>query len=206
MKYHVLLNTYPIISPQVSKLTLGLILRELELVLEQGIAGDIAEFGCYSGTTSLFIRRLLDARQEKNRVFYAYDSFTGLPEKTKPDNSALGTQFKAGELAVSKKEFLRNFQKAGLRPPVTHKAWFSDLKPEHLPTTLAFAFLDGDFYQSILDSLALVWPRLATGGVITIDDYQRPELPGVTQAVTEFCQNKPVKLHFEHHTGMIKKL
>ena len=206
MKYLDLVNKYPIMSLQINRASLSLVLRELETVLEQGIAGDIAEFGCYSGTTSLFIRRVLDARQEIGRTFYAYDSFAGLPEKTSADSSTLGTQFKAGELAVSKKEFLRNFQKAGLRPPITHKAWFSDLQSGQLPATLAYAFLDSDFYQSILDSLELVWPRLSRGGVITIDDYQRLELPGVTQAVTEFCRGKAVKLHFEYHTGIMRKL
>ena len=121
MKYLDLVNKYPIISLQINRASLSLVLRELETVLEQGIAGDIAEFGCYSGTTSLFIRRVLDARQETGRTFYAYDSFAGLPEKTSADNSTLGTQFKGGELAVSKKEFRRNFQRAGLRPPITTK-------------------------------------------------------------------------------------
>ena len=56
-----LLAKYSIISDQVDAKELGVLLRELEKVLQSGAAGNIVEFGCYVGTTSLFIRRLLDA-------------------------------------------------------------------------------------------------------------------------------------------------
>ena len=56
-----LLVKYPIISDQVDAKELRVLLRELEKVLRGGAAGNIVEFGCYIGTTSLFIRRLLDA-------------------------------------------------------------------------------------------------------------------------------------------------
>jgi O-methyltransferase len=180
-----LLNKYPLISDQVSKQQVRVILTELEKVLDTAVEGEVVEFGCYIGTTSLFIRRLLDARGD-NREFHVYDSFEGLPPKAAQDDSPAGTQFQAGELGVGKKEFLREFQKAGLRPPVVHKAWFSDLTEEAVPNKIAFAFLDGDFYESIRDSLKLVMPKIQAGGTIIIDDYAREALPGVAKAVHEF--------------------
>jgi O-methyltransferase len=207
MIYKSLLSQYPIISDQIDKPALGVVLRELEKVLGQGIVGEVVEFGCYIGTTSLFIRRLLDELSlAEGRDFYAYDSFAGLPEKATQDNSAAGEEFKAGELAVSKKDFLRSFQKANLKAPITHKSWFNDLKPTQLPEKLAYAFLDGDFYDSILDSLNLVWPLLSPGGVVTIDDYERPALPGVTLATQTFLSGKAKELHSEHGIAIIKKL
>jgi O-methyltransferase len=201
-----LLNRYPIISDQISRPRLGVVLRELEGILDQNVPGDIAEFGCYIGTTSLFIRRLLDIRGTPgSRQFYAYDSFAGLPDKTAPDQSTAGTDFKQGELSVSKRDFLQTFHKANLRPPITRKTWFGQLTAAQLPSTLAFAFLDGDFYQSILDSLRLTWPRLLPGGVITVDDYQREALPGVTIAVRDFFGGVPQGLRYEHNIGIIKK-
>lgn len=198
-----LLDRHPIISNQIDRPALNVVLRELEKVLKAGVPGEVAEFGCYIGTTSLFIRRLLDV-QSSDKQFYAYDSFAGLPPKTIQDASAAGTDFKAGELQVSKKQFLQEFKKAGLQPPVTHKAWFSELKDKQLPAQIAFAFLDGDFYESILTSLELVWPRLARGGTITIDDYQRETLPGVERAVRGFFQGKSVRLHHEHNIAIIE--
>lgn len=207
MNTKTLLSQYPIISDQIGKPALGVVLDELEKVLATDVPGDIAEFGCYIGTASLFIRRLLDTYHESaKREFHVYDSFAGLPDKSAQDQSAAGVDFKAGELTVSKKQFLQEFQKAKLKPPVVHKAWFSDLTDHDLPSHIAFAFLDGDFYESIIDSLRLVWPRLDRGSTITIDDYQRETLPGVERAVRDFFQGKHVSLRYSHNIAIIKKL
>jgi O-methyltransferase len=184
-----LLNKYPLISDQVSKEQVRVILSELEKVLDSGTDGAIVEFGCYIGTTSLFIRRLLDRRGD-SREFHVYDSFEGLPPKVSQDDSPAGTQFQAGELSVSKKDFLHEFQKANLRPPKVHKAWFSDLADTDVPEQISFAFLDGDFYESIRDSLNLVLPKLQPGATIIIDDYAREALPGVAKAVHELLPAK----------------
>ncbi|QQS69945.1 class I SAM-dependent methyltransferase [Candidatus Saccharibacteria bacterium] len=204
-----LITKYPLISEQVSKLQVEVILRELTRVLDAGVEGDIVEFGCYIGTTSLFIRRLLDNQQTasvKGRSFHApefhvYDSFEGLPEKSVWDASPSGEQFTAGELAVSKKQFLREFQKAHLQPPIVHKGWFSSLTEKDVPENISFAFLDGDFYESIHDSLRLVLPRMQKGGVIVVDDYAREALPGAAKAVHEYFQSEHVKA--VHNLGVI---
>jgi hypothetical protein len=70
-----------LISDQVSRDDVALVWRELEAVLDAGVPGAVVEFGCYVGTTSLFIRRLLDERDESGaREFHVYDSFEGLPD------------------------------------------------------------------------------------------------------------------------------
>ncbi len=180
-----IVKKYPIISDQVGADGLHVLLEQLEWVLDQSVPGDIVEFGCYIGTTSLFIRRLLDVQREP-REFHVYDSFEGLPEKSREDESPAGAGFKGGALNVSKKQFIREFQHANLKLPVIHKGWFSNLVAADVPGQIAFAFLDGDFYGSIKDSLKLVLPRMSKGGVIVIDDYAREALPGVARAVEEF--------------------
>jgi O-methyltransferase len=204
MKYQQLIGQYPIISDQIGKPAMSVVLRELESVLGRGIAGDVVELGCYIGTTTLFMRRLLD-EFASGKLLYAYDSFEGLPDKVTQDASGAGEQFQGGELSVSKKQFLREFQKANLQAPITYKAWFKDLRPDQLPQQISFAFLDGDFYESIIDSLRLVWPRLTPSGVITIDDYQRDALPGVEHAVSDFFQGKTMRVHHEHNIAVIRR-
>lgn len=196
-----LLGKYPIISDQISRQGLEVVLGQVEKVLQAAVPGDIVEFGCYIGTTSLFIRRMLD----DGRQFHVYDSFAGLPPKAAQDMTPVGADFKAGELSVSKKQLLAEFHKAGLRPPTVHKGWFSDLTAKDVPEQIAFAFLDGDFYDSILDSLRLVWPRLQPGGVVCIDDYQREALPGVAQAVRDFFQGSPPPIKVAHNIGVMIK-
>jgi len=196
-----MLGTYPIISDQVNQEQLRVILSELEKILGRNVDGAVVEFGCYIGTTSLFIRRILDLHND-NREFHVYDSFEGLPEKSPQDSSSAGEQFKAGELAVSKKQFIREFQKVNLRMPIVHKRWFSDLTPADVPSRVAFAFLDGDFYESIKDSLKLVLPRLAPGATIIIDDYAREALPGAARATDELLP-KHLGVQTIHNLGII---
>jgi O-methyltransferase len=195
-----LLTKYPLISDQVNKDQLAVILSELERVLPR-LDGAVVEFGCYIGTTSLFIRRLLDILHD-DREFHVYDSFEGLPPKTSQDESRAGEQFVAGELAVSKKQFLQEFKKAGLRPPVTQKGWFGELSNADVPGQIAFAFLDGDFYESIRDSLRLVLPRMQQGGVIIVDDYAREALPGAAKAVHECFRQEQIRT--SHNLGIVK--
>jgi O-methyltransferase len=200
-----LLNRHPIISDQIKRPALEVVIGNLEKVLDAGVAGDIVEFGCYIGTTSLFIRRLLDASgQSAARSFHVYDSFEGLPAKVQQDITPVGADFKAGELSVSKKQLFAEFQKARLRTPIIHKGWFKDLGDDDVPSQIAFAFLDGDFYESMIDSLRLVWPRMQPGGIICLDDYKRDALPGVERAARDFFQDKQILVSVAHNIGVIR--
>ncbi|HEU4965918.1 MAG TPA: TylF/MycF/NovP-related O-methyltransferase [Candidatus Saccharimonadales bacterium] len=201
-----LIAKYPVISDQVSKEDIALVLQSLESVLDKQIPGDVVELGCYIGTTSLFIQRLLDEHPNgAGRTFHAYDSFAGLPEKSIADASVAGTSFKAGELTVSKKQFVREFKRAQVRLPIVHKAWFNELSASDIPEHVAFAFLDGDFYDSILSSLKLVWPRMTPGGLVLIDDYGREALPGVERAVRDFFQHRTLPpLRVAHNIAILK--
>jgi O-methyltransferase len=194
---------FPITSDQITHSRLEVMLGNLEKALQKNVDGDVVEFGCYIGTTSLFVRRLLE-RYNSSAAFHVYDSFEGLPEKSVQDNSPVGADFRVGELNVSKKLFLEQFRKAGLRPPVVHKGWFSELSAQDVPDQIAFAFLDGDFYGSIIDSLRLVYPRMQSGGIICIDDCGREALPGVDRAVRDFFQNKQYTLRIAHNIGIIE--
>ena len=168
-------------NDQVDKDETNKILRLAKSVLN--IEGGFVELGCYKGDTSLLLAEVLKGSDKR---LWIYDSFEGLPEKSGADESVLGENFRGGELYVSKREVKERFLRAGLPVPVIKKAWFSDLEDEDLPEQIAFAFLDGDFYESIRDSLRLVTPRMVDGGIMIVHDYTNPALPGVRRAVDEW--------------------
>jgi O-methyltransferase len=184
-----LLSQHPIVSDQVSKAEIRLILQQLETVIKKGVKGAVVEFGCYTGTTSLFVQRLLQAR-DPNRSFHVYDSFEGLPDKSTLDQSVAGDQFITGELRATKSKFVQHFKQAHLPLPTIHKAWFNELLVEDVPQPIALAFLDGDYYESIKTSLKLITPKLSHGAIIIVDDYQSEALPGTAKAVDEWLQNR----------------
>ena len=92
---------------------------------------------------------------------------------------------------------LNNFKK-NLEPPIIHPGWFEETLPNGLPESIAFAHLDGDFYDSIKVSLEYIYPRLSQGAICLIDDYADPDiydgwnhLPGVKVACDEYLADKP---------------
>ncbi|MBQ2638999.1 MAG: TylF/MycF/NovP-related O-methyltransferase [Candidatus Saccharibacteria bacterium] len=169
-------------------------LLEKTLALE----GDIVEFGCYRGDTSVIFERRLEKYRRENpekplKFLWIYDSFEGLPEKTAEDSSAAGDQFKAGELLVTKREVVEKFKKAGLKVPRIRKGFFENLEENDVPEKISFAFLDGDLYQSIKTSLKLVENCMTKDGIIVVHDYNNPELPGSSRAVDEWLKVHPEK-------------
>lgn len=64
-----ILETLPIISKMVTSSQITHILNNLNDVLKENIKGDIVELGCNVGTTSLFIRKLLDNSCSTKKVF-----------------------------------------------------------------------------------------------------------------------------------------
>lgn len=150
--------------------------------------------------------KLVDNVQPGSKRLWIYDSFAGLPEKTREDASGAGANFQAGELLVTKREVVDKIRKHGLRNIIIKKAWFDDLTDADLPVQIAFAFCDGDLYGSIKTSLRLVRPRLAKGGIIIVHDYNNPELPGSARAVDEFLRAHPeYRLQVRHTLAVIMK-
>ncbi|MCR4753002.1 MAG: TylF/MycF family methyltransferase [Candidatus Saccharibacteria bacterium] len=173
--------------------------RETDIILQEldktmVIPGDVVEFGCYAGYTSVLLAEAL--KNTPDKWLYLYDSFEGLPEKAPEDQSAAGWRFKAGELKVSPETVAHKFKKLSLPDPVIVKKWFDQLDDSDLPSQISFALLDGDFYRSIKTSFEKVAPRMVSGGVIVVHDYRNAELPGVTKAVGEFLDNHSEEYDF----------
>ena len=176
-------------------------------MLDKNIEGDIVELGCNVGTTYLFIRKFLNEYKSEKK-FHVYDSFEGLPEKDIKDDNNVVRQFSRGSCESKKENLIRNFKLANLELPQIHCGWFGKIRDEEYPRKIAFAFFDGDFYNSILDSFTKVYPQMVTDARITIHDYKWEVLPGVERACTDFLKDKPEKgaMIYDDHVGiMIKK-
>lgn len=169
--------------------------REVAILLQnlaetEDVSGDVVEFGCYMGDTSVKIAEVMKNWPEK--WLWLYDSFEGLPEKTAEDKSGDGWAFRPGELKANAVSVASKFKKLSLPEPVIMKAWFNELDAnEDLPSQISFALLDGDYYESIKTSLNLVASKLNRGGKIIVHDYRNSALPGSAKAVNEFLEKHP---------------
>ncbi len=175
------INPSIISDGQISKLV-----EYLLKTINENIDGDVVELGCYVGESSKYFMKTLIETGFKKQL-YVYDSFEGLPELSKYEEES---GWKPGTLNTTRDVLEKNFIQNNLPLPVITKGWFKDISETNLPEKISFAFLDGDFYESIYDSLVKVYDRVVDNGYICFHDYDRPDLPGVKAAVTNFLKTR----------------
>ena len=162
-------------------------------VIDKGIEGDVVELGCYVGESSKFLMKTL-LETGFTKKLYLYDSFEGLPPLSKYEENS---GWRPGTLNTTQSILESNFKNNNLPLPYITKGWFRDIPDSELPEKISFAFLDGDFYDSIYDSLVKVYDKVVDGGCICFHDYDRPDLPGVKVAIDTFFKERGV-------TGSVK--
>ena len=147
----------------------------VEDVLQRGVQGDFIETGVWRGGSCIFMRAILKAYEVEDRTIWVADSFQGLP---KPDSEHYPLDkgldlsgFK--ELAISRSDVAHNFERFGLLDNQVQflEGWFKDTLATAPIKKLAVLRLDGDLYQSTMEALVALYPKLMPGGYIIIDDY-----------------------------------
>ncbi len=149
--------------------------RCTETVLTDRVAGDLIEAGCWRGGVAIMMRGVLSAYGDRDRTVWAADSFAGLPppdeERYPADVGDRGHT--AEELAVPLDEVQDNFRRYGLLDEQVRflPGWFRETLPTVSKQRWAIVRLDGDLYESTMDGLVNLYPRLSPGGFLIIDDY-----------------------------------
>lgn len=166
----------------------------IERVLRDNVPGDFIETGVWRGGACIFMRAMLAAYQVTDRRVFVADSFEGLP---KPDAKAYpqdagDTHHCLSFLAVSQTEVAENFRKYGLLDDQVCfvKGWFKDALPNAPISRLAVLRLDGDMYQSTIEVLNALYPKLSAGGFCIIDDFA---LKGCQQAVLDYRREHQIQ-------------
>lgn len=160
----------------------------VEDVLARGVPGDLMETGVWRGGAVILMRAILKAHGVTNRCVWAADSFEGLPppDAAKYPHDAGWTFNRFKELAVSLEEVQHNFRAYGLLDDQVRflKGWFRDTLPGAPVQRLAVLRLDGDLYESTIDALNNLYPKLEKGGYVIIDDYG--DISACRQAVNDY--------------------
>jgi hypothetical protein len=160
----------------------------LEDILKNGVPGDCIETGVWRGGATILMRAILKAFQNTDRKVWVADSFEGVP----PPNVSQYPQDRGWNLnemkhlAVSLETVKNNFRKYGLLDDqvVFLKGWFRDTLPTAPIQRLSLLRLDGDLYESTMDALKSLYPKVSVGGYVIIDDYGNIE--PCRKAVTEY--------------------
>lgn len=172
------------------------------------IQGCVIECGVWRGGMIAGIAEILG----KERKYYLFDSFEGLP----PAKGIDGESAIAWQKDVNSPGYYDNckaemswaekaMKMAGTENYKLIKGWFSETVPAYNPDEpIAVLRLDADWYDSTLVCLEHLFPRVVKGGLIILDDYYVWE--GCSKAIHDYLSKyKRVEKIFEAYSYGIPK-
>jgi O-methyltransferase len=166
----------------------------LARVKKDDVPGDVAETGVWRGGASIFMKGCLTAWDMRDRTVWVADSFEGLPVPSLPQDA--GYDFSVAKvpiLAVGIDEVRENFRRYDLLDDNVRflKGWFRDTLHVAPIRELALLRLDGDLYESTMDSLKALCGKVSPGGFVIIDDFN--DFEPCRRAVLEFRQQQGIE-------------
>ena len=185
----------------------------------RGIPGAFAECGVWRGGSVMAMILTLQELGEE-RDIHLYDTFEGMTAPTEHDVSALDPPaLETWEQAQKDNGRAWNelfdpahFNEEGVRATLLGTGYpaerlhlvrgpVEETIPGHSPGPLALLRLDTDWYESTKHELEHLYPLLADGGVLIIDDYGHWD--GARRAVDEYfaAHGSPLLLNRIDYTG-----
>jgi hypothetical protein len=179
------------------------VLDAVDHVTSRAVPGAIVECGVWSGGSMLMAVLALQRANVDDRELYLFDTFEGMTQPTTLDTSrfenpalqtwttaeasgerAWGYLFEHAAFGVDQVRAL--LVSTGYPSARVHmvQGRVEDTVPESAPDEIAVLRLDTDWYESTRHELTHLFPRLAKGGVLIIDDYGHWE--GCRRAVDEY--------------------
>jgi O-methyltransferase len=154
----------------------------VESVVGDGVEGHLIEAGAWRGGASILMRATLDVLGATERTVYVADSFQGFPAA-----DALGGLNATDFLAVPADEVRESFARFGLERGVEIvEGFFEETLPALAGERWALIRLDGDTYEATRAALDALYPGLAVGGHLVVDDYGAMAAEECRRAVDEF--------------------
>jgi predicted O-methyltransferase YrrM len=174
--------------------------KVVEYIVRHDIPGDFVECGVWRGGSVMMMALALRKFGGLGRRLYCFDTFEGMSQPGPRD-----VRHNTGELAadilrdrshvfwaVAALDVVReNLAKTGYPAElVTYcKGKVEDTLLSAAPGRIALLRLDTDWYESTKHELVHLYPRLAVGGVLIIDDYGFWR--GARQATDEYFRDTP---------------
>jgi len=151
--------------------------------------GLVVECGVWRGGMMASIAEQLG----NNYEYHLFDSFEGLPEAKELDGpDAIKWQSSPNEddffenCKAEKDYAMTAMKKSGVQKFTLHEGWFEQTIPVFAASKpeIAVLRLDGDWYESTLICLQLLFNKVVDNGIIIIDDYYTWD--GCTKATHEY--------------------
>lgn len=185
-----------------------------EFVARSGLDGHYLEFGCYDGASFVRAYRAyhrwlsepgVKGRRMARRPMVAFDSFTGLPPLAPEDRFPGHEDFREGQYACSRREFLGRLAAKGVDPTLVEvvEGTFADtLAPRQAADARTgpalVVHVDCDIYSSAVPVFRFLSGRIQDGTVLLLDDflcYRGHPGYGVQRAFREWVEAERLAAH-----------
>jgi O-methyltransferase len=167
--------------------------RCIEMVVRDGVQGDLIEAGAWRGGASILMRATLDSLGAAERTVWVADSFAGFPPPD-PERFPADRDLDLSDidfLAVPLEEVRGYFARFGCERGVTFVPGFFDRTlPALRGRRWSLVRIDSDSYESTWIALESLYPGLARGGILILDDY--PIVEECRRAVDDFRRQKDI--------------
>jgi O-methyltransferase len=180
------------------------LIRAVEYVVARRIPGTIVECGVWRGGSMMAVALTLLRLGSTDRDLYLFDTFSGMTAPSQEDvrrSGELAADLLAEESADSHLWAIATIDDVreavlGLGYPRERIHFVEGPVEETLssqaPNEMALLRLDTDWYSSTKHELVHLYPRLAKGGVLILDDYGYWQ--GARRAVDEYLAEENVQL------------
>ena len=169
-----------------------------QYICKNEVPGDIVECGVWKGGCAMLMAQILHRLGDESRHLYLYDTFAGMSEPTDRDVAVAGPVKPRDKHALLQRdgynkwcfapvgEVESNLARTEFPTARVHlvKGKVEETIPTTMPERVALIHLDTDWYESTKHELRHLFPRLAKGGVLVVDDYG--DWQGARTAVDEY--------------------
>ncbi len=139
------------------------------------VEGDYLEFGVFRGETMINAWHAA-RRHGRDMDFYAFDSFTGLPDPSLT-SADTGGEFVEGEFCCDRATFEKNIRNAGVNPSrvTIVEGFYEETLGQKAGSfglrRAAIVWVDCDLYSSTIHVLEFVTDLLVDGSILIFDDW-----------------------------------
>lgn len=175
-------------------------------ISQNNIEGAIVACGVWRGGSMMAVAYTLLELSLTNRDLYLFDTYGGMPSPSDKDviffdvctdkllNSVDESQREDYACYASLEDVKRNLYSTGYPKQKLHflPGKVENTIPQQAPEKIALLRLDTDWHESTRHELEHLFPRLAVGEVIIIDDYGYWK--GCKEATDEYIENQKISL------------
>jgi hypothetical protein len=179
----------------------------------RALEGSIIEAGCALGGSAI----VMATAKSPSRPFWIYDVFGMIPAPSEKDGDDVHQRYETIKSGRSKglgdqkyygyeddlyHKVVSNFERNGIAIEQNEIRLVPGLFEETMTIDgpVAFAHIDGDWFNSVMTCLTRIAPRLVSGGVLVIDDYDH--WSGCRRAVDEYFADKRDRFSFSRKSRL----